>query len=621
MSSGSGLPPAQHGAFAIISRLLSCLVTEKLLRGIYIPIVSSPCSTGVLVVLSTRLTSEEPFIGHLLRPSDVFAIVPLRHAPVFAPYDGNCDEHKHGRPVGLVDPLDMVPEVYELSEAIHGTPERSAFQETIISCFLWTLWELDRFATLVPANDPVRLWKKFVDGVAIQDSLRLAIEKEIQSSYEYQIAAYFNPPKCPSMTALPIEWEQSLVAGHPTHPMHRARMIPSNVSGYDWYRPVIRFVRVARSNMRVLGPFEVEVQQLVEIAAKRSGTFVRNDPSTIIMPVHELQVPSIVTKFSGVEVLHPNISFRALAQSSIRTVVISELPGKALKLAINVKISSALRTISHFTADFGPRFSDVIPKLSINPRILEVSREPSSAIYDAADPDIAKHFTAVIRDEVQPRQGEALIVVAALLEMDHAGAPSGVSIVENVFKLNTYAKRASFLDRYIQLACEALLPPLINNGVAFEAHAQNVLARFEISTGELTGFVVRDLGGIRVHPETLAQSIGVDFRFLPGHCVVTGTLMEAYPKFYHTFVHNHIQRLIRVLGMHSDGHGWKMLRAHMGAVIPDGHELRQIWLNPESKLLPSKCLMRMRMCDSYREVTISSLLATLPWSDLNFFYR
>ena len=166
-----------------------------------------------------------------------------------------------------------------------------------------------------------------------------------------------------------------------------------------------------------------------------------------------------------------------------------------------------------------------------------------------------------------------------------------------------------------------MLPPLINNGVAFEAHAQNVLARFEISTGKLIGFVVRDLGGIRVHPETLARSIGVGFHFLPGHCVATTTLVETYPKFYHTFVHNHIQRLIRVLGMHSNGYGWKMLRTHMGTVIPNDHELRQIWLSSESKLLPSKCLMRMRMCDSYREVITSYLVIAFPWSDRGFSYR
>ncbi|KAF5371850.1 hypothetical protein D9615_009541 [Tricholomella constricta] len=555
MSSGSGLPPSQHASFAVISRLISCLVTEQLLRGIYLPIANAPHSTGVLVVLSTHLISEKPIISRSLRPNDIFAIVPLRHPPVFAPVIGQTSEYKHGRPVGLVDPLDMRPDIFELSETLADSPERDDFQNAILSSFVPPPWELGRFTTLKEVTDPVQLWKKFVDGVVIQDALRLAIEKEIQSSYEYQLVAYRNPPQCPSLTSAPIEWEQSLVAGHPTHPMHRARMLPLSVSNYDWYHPRIRFVRVQRANIKLLGPFEKEITKLAITAAERSGQLFRDDPSSIVMPVHELQIPNVVAKFPDVKVLHPDINVQALAQSSIRTVVIPELPGVALKLAVGVKISSSLRTISHFTADFGPRFStDIVPKLVIDPRILSISCEPASAVYNTADPDLAKHFTAIIREEAEPQEGEALIVSAALLEMDHAGLSDGVSAVERIFKLDTYEKRATFLDRYIKLACEALLPPLIHNGVAFEAHAQNVLARFDITTGEPTGFIIRDLGGLRIHPETLRESTGVDFQFLPGHCVVTASLEETYPKFYHTFVHNHVQRLIRILGMHSGQH-------------------------------------------------------------------
>ncbi|KAG5642424.1 hypothetical protein DXG03_002798 [Asterophora parasitica] len=543
MSSGSGLPPSQHASFAVISRIISCLVTEQLLRGIYIPIAELPNATGVLVVLSTHLISERPIISRSLRPNDIFAIVPLRHAPVFYPVTTETPDYKHGQPVGLVDPLDMRPEVFELSETTADSVDH-------------------------------------------------------------------NPPQLPSLTSAPIEWEQSLVAGHPTHPMHRARMLPLSLSDYDWYRPRIRFVRVHRANIKVLGPFETEILKLAKGAAERSGQLLREDPSTIVMPVHELQIPSITAKFPDVEVLHPDINVQAFAQSSIRTVVIPELPGLALKLAVGVKISSSLRTISHFTADFGPRFSsDIVPKLSINPSILSISREPASAVYDSIDPDLAKHFTAILREEVQLQDGQALIVSAALLEMDHAGSPGGVSAVESIFKLDTYEKRATFLDRYIRLACEALLPPLIHNGVAFEAHAQNVLARFDVNTGETIGFVVRDLGGLRIHPDTLRQSTGVDFQFLPSHCVATETLEETYPKFYHTFVHNHIQRLIRILGLHSDGRGWEMLRTHMDATIPENHELRKIWLSPDSKLLPSKCLMRMRMRDSYREAALNGTIS------------
>ena len=66
----------------------------------------------MLVILSPHLISEEPIIDRVLRPDDVFAIVPLRHPPVLSGTGGS----EHGSLVGLVDPLDMFPEIYECSE-------------------------------------------------------------------------------------------------------------------------------------------------------------------------------------------------------------------------------------------------------------------------------------------------------------------------------------------------------------------------------------------------------------------------------------------------------------------------------------------------------------------------
>lgn len=119
--------------------------------------------------------------------------------------------------------------------------------------------------------------------------------------------------------------------------------------------------------------------------------------------------------------------------------------------------------------------------------------------------------------------------------------------------------------------------------MAFEAHAQNMLLRFDVVTGKLLGFVMRDLGGLRIHPPTLSTSTGVDFAFLPGHCIATDTTQDAYPKFYHTLIHNHLQRLIRLLGMHYDGRGYAILRRFLDEIIPPGHELRDVWLNPAQR--------------------------------------
>ena len=247
-------------------------------------------------------------------------------------------------------------------------------------------------------------------------------------------------------------------------------MLPGNnySMDYDWYHPRIRFVRVAVDNIEMLGNFKEISQDLVDRAAKLAGVILPRDDQFVYIPVHELQIQNVVSKFQTVEVVNPDISLSALAQSSIRsvaitsnfrvayffirTVVLPDFPGLALKLAVGVKISSSLRTISHFTANFGPRFSaDVVPKLAIDPDILSVELETSSAVYKTSDPELAKHFTAVIREEYQVPSGQAVVVCAALLEAGHANIPPGKSAVEHIFGLDTEEKRLQFLDTYVAL--------------------------------------------------------------------------------------------------------------------------------------------------------------------------
>lgn len=146
-----------------------------------------------------------------------------------------------------------------------------------------------------------------------------------------------------------------------------------------------------------------------------------------------------------------------------RTVIVPDAPGIALKLALGVRISSALRTISHFTADFGPRFSaDVVPKLAVDPTILHVERETSSAVFSSPDAELSKHLTAVIREEYQPPFGEVVIVVAALLEYHHSESPPGVSAVQEAFQLYTREKRINFLDRSVSVSHCMFLSDLLH---------------------------------------------------------------------------------------------------------------------------------------------------------------
>jgi siderophore synthetase component len=169
--------------------------------------------------------------------------------------------------------------------------------------------------------------------------------------------------------------------------------------------------------------------------------------------------------------------------------------------------------------------------------------------------------------------------------------------------------RAWFCTSFARVFFAAFLPPMLQDGVAFEAHPQNTVARFSLAPPhELRGFVIRDFGGLRVHPPTLLASTGVALDVVSGHSIVAETLDDVYTRMYHTMIHNHLQQLVRVLGLHYNGKGWEVIRVRVREAIPRGHALERAWLGEEAKTLAGKCFMRMRMVGAYRHVSFSLAL-------------
>jgi hypothetical protein len=114
-SLASRLQPSERAAFAVTSRLLASIVTESLLRSYYVPIHSEEAS-GICVILSTNAMGERHVLTRSLHPADVFAIIPLHQEPIFS---GTFT--RHGRPIWLLDPLDMVPYIFEISTRDAGS--------------------------------------------------------------------------------------------------------------------------------------------------------------------------------------------------------------------------------------------------------------------------------------------------------------------------------------------------------------------------------------------------------------------------------------------------------------------------------------------------------------------
>ena len=179
----------------------------------------------------------------------------------------------------------------------------------------------------------------------------------------------------------------------------------------------------------------------------------------------------------------------------------------------------------------------------------------------------------------------------------HEGAPLLRTITA------AYPTPEAALRHYVEL----LVPPALRlctiHGVALELHLQNTLVVH--ARGRLCGFIVRDLGGVRLHRERLAAA-GHDPALAPGSFILTDDLLELQTKLAHTLFHAHLAALFawaadllgadeRALWAHTRATidaaltAWSLARPrHAPACAAD----RAVLLAP---VVAAKALLRMRI--------------------------
>ena len=230
MLSPSSLSPSARAAFATESRLLSCFVTESLLKAVFLPCRQEHL-VGAALVLSFSASKRDSAPYSL---ADIFAVIPLRHVPIFR--SGTQFE------IGLLDPLDMLPYVYKLcgdttytnGDADPATkvrfipalqiPGSAALLSRHSGVFEPNLWKITFLAplteikqpdalrkailpalsyaipnisnaALIPYASPLHLWKRFADGFNISDDMQDAVAEELSSSLAWQ-RSYLHRTAC-----------------------------------------------------------------------------------------------------------------------------------------------------------------------------------------------------------------------------------------------------------------------------------------------------------------------------------------------------------------------------------------------------------------------------------------
>ncbi|KAF9964682.1 hypothetical protein BGZ70_006094 [Mortierella alpina] len=534
--------------FAPSSRLIACLVNEGLMLATYLP-VSNLGPTADLGPVA------------LLTLQDLSIVVALAHTP---PTDQHCS-------ILFLNPLDLQCPIF-----VSTIETASTMPAQLTECLCpSTLMRL--VATRIGA----------VDNALLQE-----ICAELDSCVEHMTHLLVHPRPEPTLHSTAIEWEQSIIEGQNIHPMHKCRYTvaptPRIEPETDLHNLTLRLVSMPADAVVVSGEYLVVMAKLVPADMVPIGR--------VPILVHPLQVPNVVSKFSEAT-FHP-FTVPALAQSSLRAVILPGLCGFAFKIPFSIKLTSSLRTCSPWSTSIGPSLARVLDRIVPKSNVLRIAAEHSTVRSKHSDFDIAKHLACIIRDEFDAalrERNEAVIVCAALTER-----PDGhTARIINLCNLDTRESRLEFLRIFVDLAFKAFLVPVIEHGFAFEAHQQNTLVRLRIpSPGDDSpvypiGLIIRDFGGVRFHPDTLFKSTGMRVSLLPGNANEAPDLKKVYKRLYHSLIQMHLHPLIRALGLHYSGEGWRIVRTQLEEYFKPGDIGHDLWLSSDT--CQWKCLVRMRL--------------------------
>ncbi|MEU4220573.1 IucA/IucC family protein [Actinoplanes sp. NPDC026623] len=262
--------------------------------------------------------------------------------------------------------------------------------------------------------------------------------------------------------------EQLVLGGHPLHPCCRTRggMSVADVLAYGpEHRPVIRLRRLRVPADRWYGD------------------------APPVLYAHPWQARRLLER-------HPWLSddgetgpVRPLM--SLRTVAPLD-GGEHVKTAVDVQMTSAVRTVSPAAVHNGPRLSALLERLTADLPLTVLRETAAGAVLVDGRP--RRHLAHLRREAPRPGATETVVPLGALAAPSpRDGRPLLLEAVDDPYA-------------WWHGLAHLLLPPLVtvlDRGVALEAHGQNTL--LVLDAGVPVRILYRDLGGVRVSAARLAR--------------------------------------------------------------------------------------------------------------------
>ncbi|HTJ34330.1 MAG TPA: IucA/IucC family protein [Dactylosporangium sp.] len=317
------------------------------------------------------------------------------------------------------------------------------------------------FGPLVPAvvadgvqyDDPGVL----AAALGLHERLRVELDNSVAN-----LALAMTAPPSPGDTL--ADAEQSIVDGHPLHPCCRTRIGMSTLDVLAYapeHHPLVAL-------------------RLVDVEPARWRT--AGTPMPPRLPVHPWQLPRALA--SGL-VTDTGVDVPARPLMSLRTLEVGggDWAGLHVKTAVEVQMTSAVRTLSAPAIHNGPLASELVAVLSRGTPGIHVLRERSAGTVLSRDGEPQRALGAVWRDA--PPASARVVPLALLPHRPDLLTPACFTAL-----------------------VELMLPPLLGLlrlGVALEAHGQNTLVELD-PAGRPVRLYYRDLGGIHVHPGRLAAA-------------------------------------------------------------------------------------------------------------------
>jgi staphyloferrin A synthase len=273
--------------------------------------------------------------------------------------------------------------------------------------------------------------------------------------------------------------EQCVVDGHPLHPCCRTRtgMSPREVQAYaPEHRPVLAV-------------------ELVRVPPERWLSTGTGLPP--LLPVHPWQRDHVLDGYPWLRPTGERVPARPLM--SLRTLAPATEPARHWKTAVDVQMTSAVRTVSADAVRNGPAVSALVATLAtgrtggftllreVAAGAVLVDGQPCRSLAVAVR-EAPAHLAVPLAALAAPSPADGRPLAAEAVRLGYGGDPV-----------------AYFAD-----LCRTVLPPLLallHAGVALEAHGQNTLVG--LRGGRLDGVLYRDLGGVRISPARL-RAAGVD---------------------------------------------------------------------------------------------------------------